>query len=470
MSQTKKTLVNSEYSHFLDYGHGKIPPQAVDIEEVVLGAIMIEPVIEKVDFLTPDVFYKSAHQLIFSAILSIYKKLTPIDILTVTEELRKNGNIDLVGGPHYITILTNKVSSSANIEFHAKILYQKYVARKLIEVCSKTIENAYNNEFNDIFDLISNIDRSLQSLTNITSKNGMINIEKLVDKAEEEAKKRELLVKEGKFIGIPTGFHELNKVTKGWQPGDLIILASRPSMGKTSLAVYFTKIAALSGFNVNLFELEMSSVSLANKLILSECDISQSNFKSGYMSSKDWTEFNKAKYNLSKLPIYVDDNPVVNLQYVRSVSRFMKKNNNCDMIILDYLQLVDMKMDEKNRNREQEVAQASRLSKLLAKEVNVPVILLSQLSRAVETRGGDKRPILSDLRESGALEQDADIVIFVYRAAYYNKKDETGEDIEGIGELLIAKHRNGPLKDIIFRHNEPMTRFYDYKKDEDLPF
>ena len=270
------------------------------------------------------------------------------------------------------------------------------------------------------------------------------------------------MAKEGKCVGVPTPLAELTKLTRGWQPSDLIILAGRPGQGKTSLLIAMAKIAAQYEIPVCLYELEMSSISLYNKLVLSECEIGLSNFMSGYMSEYDWKEFNEAEYRLARLPIYVDDNPMVNMAYVRNHSKLMKKKGLCGLIGIDYLQLADMETEKKNRNREREVADTSRMAKIIAKELEVPVILLSQLNREVEKRS-EAKPKLSDLRDSGAIEQDADIVMFTYLPAKYNVlTDDKGVSTEGTGIISFAKHRNGACRDIFYKHNDSMTKIFDF--------
>lgn len=450
----------------------KIPPQAVDLEEVILGAAMLER--EGTDvavrLLSPGTFYKNANKTIFDTICKLFKKDLPVDIMTVTEHLRSLGELEAVGGPNYIVSLTDRVASSANIEVHARILLQKYIQRELIRVSSEIIKDAYEDT-TDVFDLMEKVEHEFRVIGEILTRGASAKeIARLLDDVENALLQREGMAKQGKCTGVPTGLLRLNKITGGWQGSQLTVLAARPAMGKTALMLFFAQQAAKSGVPVCLYSLEMSDVSLGDRLVLSASDIDIDHFKSGYMSSYDWSEFRKAKQVLSELPIYVDDNPVVSMNYIKSHSRMMHQKGKCGIIFVDYLQLTDMRLEEKNRNREQEVAQASRQAKIIAKSLNIPFILLSQLNRSVEATN-DKRPRLSDLRESGAIEQDADMVVFIFRPAYYGiMHDSAQNSTVGVGQLLIEKNRHGATGDVPFRHNESMTKIYDYGTENTDPF
>lgn len=451
---------------------GKLPPQAVDIEEVVLGSLMSDRncIHEVITLISSDVFYKDAHAMIFSAIVNLYDANKPVDILTVCESLRFSGQLDLIGGPFYITRLTSRIASTANVGYHSLILLQKFIARRLIQYCNHISEQSYDDG-QDVFELLDLADNELSKVNEISVRGGsMFHISDASNKAVKELQLREKQAKQGISPGITTGLHDLDKLTGGWQKSNLIILAARPGMGKTALMLHFAKAAANQKHHVCIFSLEMSDVSLANRLLLSSCNVNINNFKKGFMSESDWSEITSAKLFLDALPIYIDPNPVVTMRYIKSTCRIMKKKNQCDMIMIDYLQLADMSTSDKNRNREQEVAQASRMAKIISKELDVPVLLLSQLSRKVEDRKGS-RPSLSDLRESGAIEQDADIVAFVYRPAYYDiEYDAKGNSTENVGEIILAKNRDGSTEDIVFKHNESMTKIYDYDASESLQF
>jgi replicative DNA helicase len=450
------------------FEHGKIPPQAIDLEEVVLGAMMLEnrKLEEVISILKPEIFYKEEHQRIYNSIHKLYGKHKNIDILTVTEHLRSSGELDLVGGAYYIAMLTNRVVSSYNIESHARILIQKFIQRELIRIGSETIQASYEDT-TDVFDLLDTTEKQFIEIREFSlSGGGMKHISEIGVRAREDLLRREQMAKDGKCSGIKTPLKDLTKLTKGWQPAELIVLAGRPGQGKTSLLISFAKEAAHDNVPVCLYELEMSDISLHKKLILSECDIDLNNFMSGYMSSEDWTQYELAEEILNGLPIYVDDNARVSMNYVRNHAKLMKKKGLCGLIGIDYLGLMDMKLEEKGRNREQEVAQASRMAKLIAKELNVPVILLAQLNRENE-KGGDPKPKLSNLRESGAIEQDADIVLFTYRPSFYNiMEDSAGNSTENTGIISIGKNRNGACKEIPYKHNESMTKIFDYGYDD----
>jgi replicative DNA helicase len=454
----------------INSGHGKLPPQAIDLEEAILGALMLEKnaIHEVVNILSQDAFYKEAHNTIYEAIINLYDNSRPIDILTVSNQLRNTGKLELAGGPFYITQLTSRVASSANILHHVGIVQQKYLARKIIQFSSELIGPAFSDD-TDVFDLLDSADKQLSLISEISVRGGtMLHISDATQKAIKGLQGREKAYKEGRATGITTGIKEFDKLTGGWQKTFLNIIAARPGMGKTALMLHFVKSAAYSGAHACIYTLEMSDESLANRMLLSMCNVDLHNFKKGSMNSFDWEEINKAQSELNKLPIYIDPNPTVSMRYIKSNSRLMKRKGKCDVIFIDYLQLVDTSSHDgnKNRNREQEVAQASRQCKIIAKELDVPVVLLAQLSRKVEDRKS-KIPELSDLRESGAIEQDADIVTFIYRAEYYG--DDTfpdGTSTSGRGGLIIAKHRDGETNNVEFNYNTSMTKI---KNPDDMP-
>lgn len=450
---------------------GKLPPMAIELEQIVLGSLMLEKSIvpEIINLLTADVFYKEAHQVIFDAIVDMYNHNQPIDIVTVTNWLIKKKTIDITGGPLYITQLTSRIASTANVESHAAILIQKYIAREIIRVSTEAIRDAYDDN-EDAFDQLANVDKSISTISEFSARGGtMVHISSITPKSIESAERREIMSREGKISGIPTGLHELDKATGGLQNSELIVVAARPGMGKTSVMLHLAKYAAKSGQPVCIYSLEMQDERLSDNLLLSMCNVDKDKFKNGFLSSKDWVELKEAQKELDRLPVYIDPKPSVTMRYIRSNASVLKKKGKCGMVLIDYLGLIDLSSDEKNRNREQEVAKASRTAKLIAKELNIPVVLLSQLSRSVENRSSsDKIPQLSDLRESGAIEQDADMVIFIYRPEYYGiTEDEDGSDLRGVGKLIIAKNRNGPLTNVKFRHNPSMTHIYDYERYPD---
>ncbi len=440
---------------------GKVPPQAKALEETVLGAIMLDkdalPVV--IETLTSESFYQNSHQLIYKAMVRLFEKTLPIDLLTVTEELKKSGDLEQVGGPYYLVELTNRVASSANLEYHARIVAQKHIQRELIRVSTDVIKDAYE-ETSDVFELL---DKAEQGLFGITEKNlsrsyssmGSI-LGQAIKEVEDASGQAEGLT------GVPTGFIDLDRITSGWQPSDLVIVAARPGMGKTAMTLALAKNAADFGKPVAFFSLEMSNVQLVKRLISLETEITGEKLKKGNLEDWEWQQLNAAVEKMSETPIFIDDTPGINIFELRAKCRRLKMQHDIQMIMIDYLQLMTAGVDNKSGNREQEISAISRALKGLAKELNVPVIALSQLSRAVETRGGSKRPLLSDLRESGAIEQDADMVTFIYRPEYYQiLEDEEGNSLKGIGEFIIAKHRNGALGTVKLRFTGELAKFSD---------
>ncbi|WP_431137438.1 replicative DNA helicase [Psychroserpens mesophilus] len=450
---------------------GKIPPQAIDLEEVVLGAMMIDKkgVDEVIDILSAEAFYKEAHKIIFEAIFKLFENSEPIDLLTVSSQLKKDAKLDLIGGDFYLISLTQRVSSSAHIEFHARIILQKYIQRSLIKISNEIIEEAYD-ETKDVFDLLDNAEAKLYEVTQGNVKKSTETAQSLVIQAKKKIE--EISNKEG-MSGIPTGFTKLDKLTSGWQPSDLIIIAARPGMGKTALTLTMARnIAVDSNIPVAFFSLEMSSVQLITRLISSETNLSSEKLRTGKLEKHEWEQLNVKVKTLEKAPLFIDDTPSLSIFDLRAKARRLASQYGIKMIMIDYLQLMTAGGSQKGGNREQEISTISRNLKALAKELSIPVIALSQLSRAVETRGGSKRPLLSDLRESGAIEQDADIVSFIYRPEYY-KIDEWDDDdrspTEGQGEFIVAKHRNGGLENIRLKFIGHLGKF-DNLDDFDTPF
>ena len=446
--------------------HGKVPPQAVDLEEAVLGAIMLEKdaLTAVIDILKPPVFYKDAHQMIFAAISRLFGKSEPVDILTVTNELKNSGELDIVGGPYYITQLTNRIASAANVEYHARIISQKYIQRELIRISSDIIKDAFEDT-SDVFDLLDRAEQNLFAVSESNLRRNYDDMQSLVTDAikEIEAAKDQ----DGHLRGIPSGFSDLDRLTNGWQKSDLVILAARPGMGKTAFVLSMARNCAVDfGKAVAVFSLEMSSVQLVTRLISSESQLSADKLKKGNLESYEWEQLHAKINKLTEAKLMIDDTPALSVFELRAKCRRLKAQHDIELIIIDYLQLMSGSSDTKG-NREQEISTISRSLKALAKELDVPIIALSQLSRAVETRGGSKKPILSDLRESGAIEQDADMVIFIYRPEYYKiDQDEDGNSTAGIAEICIAKHRNGALKDIPLRFIDKYAKFADLDNND----
>jgi replicative DNA helicase len=450
---------------------GKIPPQAIDLEEVVLGAMMIDKkgVDEVIDILNAEAFYKESHQFIFQAILALFENSEPIDLLTVSSQLKKDNRLELAGGDFYLISLTQKVSSSAHIEFHARIILQKYIQRSLIKISNEIIEDSYD-ETKDVFDLLDKAEAKLYDVTQGNIKKSSETAQSLVIQAK---KKIEAISNKEGLSGIPSGFDKIDKLTSGWQESDLIIIAARPGMGKTALTLSMARnIAVNQSIPVGFFSLEMSSVQLITRLISSETGLSSEKLRTGRLEKHEWEQLNVKVKSLEKAPLYIDDSPSLSIFDLRAKARRLSSQHGIKLLIVDYLQLMTIGGSGKGGNREQEISTISRNLKALAKELSIPVIALSQLSRAVETRGGSKRPILSDLRESGAIEQDADIVSFIYRPEYY-KIDEWDDDdrssTDGQAELIIAKHRNGGLDNLRLKFIKELGRFENLD-DFDSPY
>lgn len=430
---------------------GKLPPQVLELEEAVLGAMMIDKkgVDDVIDILQGDAFYKEAHKYIFEAIVQLFTETQPIDLLTVSTQLKKNGKLELAGGDFYLIQLTQKIASSAHIEFHSRIILQKFIQRSLIRISTEIIEASYD-ETADVFDLLDQAESKLYEVTQGNIKRSSETAQSLVLQAK---KKIEEIAKQEGLSGVETGFHNLDKLTSGWQPSDLIIIAARPAMGKTAFVLSMARnIAIQYGHGVALFSLEMASVQLITRLISSETGLSSEKLRTGKLEPHEWEMLSTKVKNLEKAPLFIDDTPSLSIFDLRAKCRRLVSQHGIKIIIIDYLQLMTAGGNNKGGgNREQEISTISRNLKALAKELNVPVIALSQLSRAVETRGSSKRPLLSDLRESGAIEQDADIVSFLYRPEYYKIEewdDDEASPTAGQAEIMIAKHRNGGIENI----------------------
>ncbi len=450
------------------YEHGKVPPQAIDLEEAVLGAMMIEKdaVSAVIDILTPKVFYKDSHQKIYSAISELFSESEPIDILTVTNKLKSQGQLEIVGGPYFITMLTSRIASGANVEFHARIILQKHIQRELIRISSETIKDAFEDT-TDVFNLLDKAEQSLFSVSETNLRRSFQDMPALVRQAISDIEHARDA--DGSMRGVPSGFVALDRITSGWQKSDLIILAARPSMGKTAFALNMARNVAVEyGKPVAFFSLEMSSVQLVTRLISSETELKADKLKRGELASYEWQQLTDKISNLVDAKMYIDDTPALSIFELRAKCRRLKQQYDIQMVFIDYLQL--MTSGGENRgNREQEISQISRSLKALAKELDIPVLALSQLSRAVETRPGQaKRPILSDLRESGAIEQDADLVLFIYRAEYYKLEQfEDGSPTQGVSEIIIAKHRNGAVGDVKLKFIADFAKFEDYSAGYD---
>jgi replicative DNA helicase len=443
---------------------GKMPPQAPDLEEAVLGAIMLEKdaVLQVIDLLKPESFYKDEHQKIYQAIIDLTSANKAIDLLTVTEELRKKKQLDEVGGPVYITQLTSRVASAAHVEFHARIVAQKHIQRELIRVSSEIQTRAFD-ESTDVDDLLDFSESELFNIAqgNIKKESQKVNvlIKEAILQIEEASKRADSL------IGIPSGFTKLDRLTNGWQKSDLVIIAARPSMGKTALVLTMARyIAVEHNRAVAVFSLEMASLQLVNRLIVAETELPSNRIRNGKLADFEWEQLDYKIKKLVDAPIFIDDTPAISIFELRAKARRLKRQHNIDILIIDYLQLMTGTPDTKG-NREQEVSTISRALKSIAKELDIPVIALSQLNRSVEIRSGTKRPQLSDLRESGAIEQDADMVIFIHRPEKYGLlEDENGNSLRGLAEIILAKHRNGPIGDIFLKFKDEFAKFTELEE------
>ena len=439
---------------------GKVPPQAIDMEEAVLGAIMLEKeaVITILDILKPESFYKDAHRKIFKAVSDLSTREYPVDLYTVTEELRAHNELESAGGPVYLSQLTSKVVSAANVDYHARIVAQKYIQRELIRVSTEIQTRAFDDTW-DVTELLDFSENELFQIAegNIKREVSPINmvIKEAIKEIEEAGKREDALV------GIPSGFTKLDRLTSGWQKSELVIIAARPSMGKTAFALSMARNMSIDhGKKVAIFSCEMSSIQLVNRLIIAETDIAGDKIRNGRLTEEEWKQLDTRIKKLVQAPIFIDDTPAISIFELRAKCRRLMAQHKLDIVIVDYLQL--MSGPDNAGSREQEVSNISRSLKSIAKELNVPIIALSQLNRSVEMRGGTKRPLLSDLRESGAIEQDADMVVFIHRQEKFGMLTfDDGSSTKGIAEIILAKNRNGPVDDVRLRFREEKAQFVD---------
>ncbi|MFZ3575731.1 replicative DNA helicase [Tenacibaculum finnmarkense] len=449
---------------------GKLPPQALELEEAVLGAMMIDKkgIDEVIDILTPESFYDKRHQEVYQAIYTLFQNSEPIDLLSVSNQLKKTGKLAVAGGDFFLIGLTQKVASSAHIEFHSRIILEKYIQRRLITISSEIIENSYN-ETVDVFDLLDEAEGKLFEVTQGNLKKGAERADSLV---QQSINRIQEISGKGGMSGLQTGFSKLDALTSGWQPSDLIIIAARPGMGKTAFVISMAKNMAIDfGHGVAVFSLEMSSVQLITRMISSETGLTSEKLRKGDLEPHEWEQLNVKVKKLSDAPIFIDDTPALSIFDLRAKARRLVSQHDVKIIVIDYLQL--MTAGGSSGNREQEISTISRNLKALAKELSIPVIALSQLSRAVETRGGSKRPLLSDLRESGAIEQDADIVSFIFRPEYYGMTEWDDDDhspCEGQGEFIVAKHRNGGMDNIRLKFTGHLALFSDLDEGNSSEF
>ncbi len=451
-----------------EYGH--LQPQDVKMEQAVLGALLVESdaYYQIADILKPETFYEKRHQLIFEAIRRLHIEERPLDILTVTEELRRTGQLDEVGGPFYITQLSGGISSSAHLEYHARIIAQKALARALITYTSYIQKKAFDAT-TDVDELMQEAEGKLFELSRNNLKQDYVQVDPVVNEALEGLKKA--AARPDGLSGVPSMFKELDKITAGWQSSDLIIIAARPAMGKTAFALSMAKnIAVDQRKPLAFFSLEMSKLQLVNRMLCNVCEIPGDKIRTGKLEPYEWAQLDSKTIDLFGAPLYLDDTASLSVFELRTKARRLVKEHGVEVIMIDYLQLMNASGMSFN-SRQEEVSTISRSLKGLAKELNIPIIALSQLNRGVESRENDgKRPQLSDLRESGAIEQDADMVLLIHRPEYYKiYSDKDGNDLRGLAEIIIAKHRNGAVGDVRLRFKGKYARFQNLDEDEPKP-
>jgi len=440
----------------------KIPPQSIEAEMSMLGAMLMDKdaIGSAIELIEDDYFYRGVHQRIYQAIISLYEKNEPVDIVTLSEQLQHNNELASVGGSVYLTALLNSVPTAANIKYYAKIVQDKALLRKLITVATNIVTMGYEGG-EDVTNVLDQAERMIFDVVQKKITREFVPLEAILHDSFELIEK---LYKQKEHVtGVPSGFVDLDKYTSGFQPSDLIIIAGRTSMGKTSFALNIAMNAAIkSKVPAGIFSLEMSKEQLVQRVLCAEARVDANKLRTGYLSESDWPKLTTAAGVLAEAPIYIDDTPSLSVLEIRAKARRLKARHNIGLIIVDYLQLARGTSSRGRDNRQQEVSEISRSLKSLAREINAPVIALSQLSRAPEART-DKKPMLSDLRESGAIEQDADLVMFVYREEYYKPTEEN----QGIAEIIIGKQRNGPTGTVKLAFINRFTRFENLERVEE---
>lgn len=435
---------------------GRVPPQAMDVEVAVLGAMLIEKeaISKAIEILDDTAFYKPAHQSIYRAMIALFERSEPIDLITLTEELRRRSDLEKIGGEYYLTELTSRVTSAANVEYHAHIVLEKALMRQLIHSSSEVISRAYS-ETEDALGLLDEAEQKIFDISEKRMKKSFITMNTAVHKTMDLL--QSIHGKHSGVTGVPSGFADLDSLTGGFQQSDLIIVAGRPSQGKTALALSIARNASvLHDVPIGLFSLEMSAQQLVMRLMCAEARVDAHKVRTGRLPEDEWKKLSTSVGRLYKAKIFIDDTPGLGILELRAKARRLKVEHDIGLIAVDYLQL--MQGPKNAQSREQEISAISRSLKALAKELNLPVVALSQLNRAVETRG-DKRPALSDLRESGAIEQDADVVIFVHRPEMFGIQEQDGESTEGLAEIIVGKQRNGPTDTVKLQFIKHYARF-----------
>lgn len=441
---------------------GRVPPQAVDVEKSVLGAMMLEreAIPKAIQVISADAFYSARHEKIYAAMLTLFERGDPVDLVTLTNELKRREQLDDVGGGYYLSELTTEVASAANVEYHARIIAEKSLLRKMIETMTTVVGEAYEPGA-DAFELLDEAESKIFQVSDNQLRKAAAPINEVVKDTLEQLES--IHGQEGGITGVPSGFRKLDDLTSGWQPSDLIIIAARPSMGKTAFSLACGLNAATHPerpASVAIFSLEMGAQQLAQRLLTSEARVDAQRARTGRMKDEDWQKLARAAGKLSDASLFIDDTPGLSVLELRAKCRRLKAEHGLDLVVVDYLQLMQASASKRTQNREQEIAHISRSLKGLAKELDVPVLALSQLNRGVENRGGDKRPQLSDLRESGSIEQDADVVAFIYRAERYGiTVDDQGNSTEGMAEIIIGKQRNGPIGTVELAFVDRYARF-----------
>lgn len=457
-------VINSVNNENLQYSKEMMKnyPQSIDVEKSILGALILEQdtILDVINILSVDNFYTFANREVYRAILTLFESHCPIDIMTVINQLKKNGVLEQIGGESYVISLIERVVSGANIQYHSFLILEYSIKRELIKISNEIIKQSFDPTI-DVFNLIDNAEQKMLDVSSKNIKRNYSDIKTLLNETIQniESKKNN---KDG-ITGIPSGFSGLDSLTSGWQKSDLVIIAARPGMGKTAFTLSLVRNAAVDhNIPVALFSLEMSSVQLVSRLISAESELDASKINKGLLENYELEQLKHKTKLISNAPIFIDDTPGLSIFELRTKCRKLKMQHNIQMIVIDYLQLLTSDSNKSTFNREQEISYISRSLKNLAKELDVPIITPSQLSRAVETRGGDKRPMLSDLRESGAIEQDADIVMFLYRPEYYGLfEDDNDFNVKGLTEVIIAKHRNGPLDTAYIKFINKYVKFID---------
>ncbi len=450
------TSVSPDSFSIADPYVGRAAPWSGEAEQAVLGAMLLDQdaALRAAELVDDSMFYREAHRRLFRAMLALTEQRTVIDHITLRDELMRRGDLDGAGGLEYLAELVDAVPTAANLEFHAKIVKDKAILRRLIEGATAIVTEAYDGRAT-ANELLDSAESRIFQISQQRGDEGFTRIKEMLWPTMERI---ETLQKSGKAItGVPSGFAELDEMTTGFQPNDLVIVAARPSMGKTAFCLNIATHAAVEGHGVAVFSLEMSKESLVQRMLTAEARVNSQAVRRGELKDFDFTRLARAAGILQSCPVWIDDTPALTLLEMRSKARRLKVENDVKLIIVDYLQL--MRSPEHSENRVQEISDISRSLKALARELEVPVMALSQLSRASEQRGGERKPILSDLRDSGAIEQDADVVLFIHRPEMYAREDADGNSNEGIAEVIVAKHRNGPTGTLDLYFHKQFTRF-----------